>query len=55
MTHYIEKWSMRFLGTINVERLTGKRVQVINRHFNTHKRNRMEFGKYVLELVSPIP
>ena len=43
------------LGTINVERLTGKRVQVINRHFNTLKRNRMEFGKYVLELVSPIP
>lgn len=43
------------LGTINVERLTGKRVQVINRHFNTLKRNRMEFGKYVLELVSPMP
>ena len=40
-------------GTINVERLTGKRVQVINKHFNTLGRNRMEFGNYVLELVSP--
>lgn len=40
-------------GTINVERLTGKRVQVINRQFNTLGRNRMEFGNYVLELVSP--